>query len=347
MPILYDLANLIKDYGSRRVLDIDSLSLQHGSIYALRGANGAGKSTLLSLLAFLDTPSDGMIRFCDQDVNYTSGKHLQQLRKRVVLVDQSPLLFTGSVYQNVEFGLKVRKSLKVKEKIVTTALEQVGMLGFIDHDARKLSGGETKRVALARGLAVSPEVLLLDEPAANVDLENQAILFEIINRVNKEFSTAIIYSTHQSPVDDQPEHQTLILDKGKLRFDRKINMFTATVKIADESRSICKLSGCGIEIELPSTMLEPVDDVFSLYINPEKIELIDSEKNPPTNSYGAEVLNLTRKKKRVDYIVHIGRELHISSTFRQYKQRPVHLGQGVMVHLPEEAFAVYPLQKES
>ncbi len=345
MPTLFELSGLIKDYGVRRVLDINNLSLEKGGIYALRGANGAGKSTLLSLLAFLETPTGGKIIFNGQEVNYGTGSHLYQLRQKVVLVDQSPLMFSGSVYHNVEFGLRVRKIGRVERKqIVEKALEQVGMLGFIDHDASKLSGGETKRVALARGLAVAPDVLLLDEPAANVDLENQRILFEIINRINKEGSTSIIYSTHQFPVDEQPAHQILILDKGKLHFDRRCNIFTASVKVANGEKSVCRLAGCAIELELSNTVLASVKDTFYLFINPEKIELLNSTTAPPENSFGVEVLNLTRKEKRVEYTVHIGKELLISSTYRSYKENPVYLGQGVMIHLPEDAISVYPLK---
>lgn len=345
MPILYDLVNLVKEYGTRRVLDIDSIGLQQGVVYALRGPNGAGKSTLLSLLAFLDTPSDGVIRFGGQDVNYTSGTALHQLRQRVVLVDQSPLLFSGSVYQNVEFGLRVRKvNRNERRERVERALEQVGMLGFTRHDARKLSGGETKRVALARGLAVSPAVLLLDEPAANVDLENQAILFEIISRVNKTFATTIIYSTHQSPLDEHCGHQTLILEKGKLHVERQKNMFDGRVKIGNGNRSVCKLAGCSIEVELPNSLLTDVGEVFSLYIDPEKIVLLDSSTAPQKNSFGAEVFNLTREGKNVNYTVHVGQKLFVSSSYRSYKENPFHLGQAVMINLPDDAFTIYPLK---
>ena len=106
-------------------------------------------------------------------VCYTEND-LLELRRQVVLVDQSPLLFTGSVAKNVEFGLRMRKiPAAERKKRVIEALELVGMAGFIEAEAHRLSGGETKRVALARALAVGPQVLLCDEPTANVDSENQ------------------------------------------------------------------------------------------------------------------------------------------------------------------------------
>ena len=122
------------------------------------------------------------LKFHSRAVN-ADKRHLFQLRRRVVLVDQSPILFSGTVWKNVEFGLKVR-GLSKKECAfkIPAALEQVGMLDFADADVHGLSGGEVKRVALARALAVEPEVLLCDEPTANVDQENQEVILKILEQ---------------------------------------------------------------------------------------------------------------------------------------------------------------------
>ena len=94
--MLYDLNKVTRTFGARTVLDIDSLSFEARKIYALIGPNGAGKTTLLNLLAFLDQPSSGRIRFQASPVAYDHSS-LTQVRRRVVLVDQSPILFSGSV----------------------------------------------------------------------------------------------------------------------------------------------------------------------------------------------------------------------------------------------------------
>ena len=105
---IYSISNVTRKYGDRKVLDIDWLEIQAGNIYALLGPNGAGKTTLLNILAFIDQPTSGHIHFYSNRVIYTE-KNLQPLRKKIVMVGQSPILFTTTVYKNIEFGLKIRK----------------------------------------------------------------------------------------------------------------------------------------------------------------------------------------------------------------------------------------------
>lgn len=168
--MLYDISQLIKVYGDRTVLDISSLEIEKGSIYALLGPNGAGKTTLLNILGFLESPTTGNIIYRSSPVIF-SEPFLKNLHKEVVVVDQYPILFTTTVYKNLEFGLKVRQiPKKDRDYIINETLEMVGMRDFIQAEAHQLSGGETQRVALARALAVSPEVLLCDEPTSSVDV---------------------------------------------------------------------------------------------------------------------------------------------------------------------------------
>ena len=184
--MLYEMNGVERNLGGRKILDIASLTIRPERIYSLSGPNGAGKTTLLKLLAFLEKPNSGEMRFRSEQVIYNEND-LLNLRRQVVLVDQSPLLFTGTVARNVEFGLRVRKvgSAERRERVLE-ALQQVGMVGFIEAEAHKLSGGETKRVALARALAVRPKVLLCDEPTANVDSENQRIILDILADLNRQ-----------------------------------------------------------------------------------------------------------------------------------------------------------------
>ena len=129
--MLYELQGVTKAYGGRTVLDIPSLDVRGQHIYSLIGPNGAGKTTLLNLLAFLDTPTSGAIRFCSQPVRY-GEKHLLPIRRRVVLIDQYPILFTGTVWNNLEFGLKVRRiEGRKRKRLIEETLELVGMQDFI------------------------------------------------------------------------------------------------------------------------------------------------------------------------------------------------------------------------
>ena len=213
---LYRLSQLTKTYRNRMVLDIPFLEIEGGRIYALMGPNGAGKTTLLNILGFLDAPGSGSVHFCSHPVQFTEPA-LQALRKAVVMVDQHPILFTTTVYKNLEFGLKVRKiAKKERARMITESLEMVGMQDFAQAPAHRLSGGETQRVALARAFAAAPKVLLCDEPTANVDEENQAIIIRILKQINELKGISIIFTTHDRTQALSLARQTLILNRGRI-----------------------------------------------------------------------------------------------------------------------------------
>ncbi|NNK96669.1 MAG: ATP-binding cassette domain-containing protein, partial [Desulfobacterales bacterium] len=214
--MLYELSDIVRRFGSRTVLDIPHLAFKARQVYALIGPNGAGKTTLLNHLAFLDQPSSGTLCFRSQLVDY-SRNNLTRLRRQVVLVDQTPILFSGTVWKNIEFGLRLRGvTKKQREGKIQGALEQVGMSEFVHEDVYGLSGGEVKRVALARALALEPEVLLCDEPTANVDQQHQEIILKILEHANSVGNTTVIFSTHYLSQSRRLAHQTILLQNGRL-----------------------------------------------------------------------------------------------------------------------------------
>jgi tungstate transport system ATP-binding protein len=213
---LYRLSQLTKTYQERTVLDIPFLEIEPGRIYALMGPNGAGKTTLLNILGFLDAPGSGNVQFCSRPVQFTEPA-LQVLRKEVVMVDQHPILFTTTVFKNLEFGLKVRQIAKSeRERLISESLEMVGMQDFAQAPAHRLSGGETQRVALARAFAAAPKVLLCDEPTANVDEENQAIIIRILRQINERKGISILFTTHDRAQALSLAQQTLCLNRGRI-----------------------------------------------------------------------------------------------------------------------------------
>jgi tungstate transport system ATP-binding protein len=133
------------------------------------------------------------------------------------MVDQHPILFTTTVFKNLEFGLKVRKIAKnERERMIAESLEMVGMQYFAQAPAHRLSGGETQRVALARAFAVAPKVLLCDEPTANVDEENQTIILQILRQINELKGISILFTTHDRAQALSLARQTLILNRGRI-----------------------------------------------------------------------------------------------------------------------------------
>jgi len=216
---VYNISGLTKVYGARTVLDISALEIQQGSIYALLGPNGAGKTTLLNILGFLEPPTTGNVYY-HQTVVQFSEAYLQPLRKAVVMVDQHPILFTTTVYKNLEFGLKIRQiPKKEQEHIIAESLDLVGMQHLAQAPAHQLSGGETQRVAIARALAVNPEVLLCDEPTSSVDVENQVAIINILRQINDLKKITIVFTTHDRYQVASLAHHTLFLNHGRLAAD--------------------------------------------------------------------------------------------------------------------------------
>jgi tungstate transport system ATP-binding protein len=193
--ILYRLQGLRQCYGTRTVLDIPDLTIGSGRLCLLTGANGSGKSTLLSILALLTPPTGGTIAFRGNTVQWDS-RSLLAARKKVTLLHQAPYLFNESVYTNVAFGLRARGITgKEQHRVVEQALAVVELAGFERRKARELSGGEAQRVAMARALAIRPEVLLLDEPMANVDRDTALLLEKLIVSLPQQ-GTSVIMTTH-------------------------------------------------------------------------------------------------------------------------------------------------------
>ena len=215
MTELYRLRSVTKRYGSNVAVDIDALTIPAGRLYTLTGANGAGKSTLLDLLAFLSPPTTGEIFYAGERIDWKSD--IVRLRRRkVTLLHQSPYLFGGTVFRNVAYGLKARGIAGDAEAgAVDRALKTVALEGFRDRDARELSGGEAQRVAMARALALAPEVLLLDEPLANIDRETAGLLEAVIASLPSR-GTTVVMTTHDPDPPARWGGGSIALDGGKL-----------------------------------------------------------------------------------------------------------------------------------
>lgn len=193
--ILAAVRDLVVNRESRKVLEVPFLEIRRGEVLSIIGPNGAGKSTLLHVLALLQPPSSGEIWFAGRRVS--RDDNLVQLRRRMAVVFQEPLLLDTSVRDNVASGLKIRgaRSRDAEEKAVHW-MKRFGVEGLAGRSARKLSGGEAQRVSLARAFALDPELLLLDEPFSALDAPTRFALFEDFERVLHESQVTTVFVTH-------------------------------------------------------------------------------------------------------------------------------------------------------
>jgi tungstate transport system ATP-binding protein len=213
MSEMYTLAQVQQVYNGRTVLNIDQLAVQSGEILALVGPSGAGKSTLLRLLAFLERPSAGTLTYQNKPVN--DGWPDLTRRRQVTMVFQRPILLRRSVMENVAYGLTLRGQDDWQADVQKTLL-QLGLQELAEASADTLSGGEMQRVALARALVLRPNVLLLDEPTANLDPYNIKLIEEMIQQVNKTAKTSMVMVTHNIFQARRVAHRVGLLLNGRL-----------------------------------------------------------------------------------------------------------------------------------
>jgi len=192
---LYRLSRVRQRYDSRTVLQIPALTIERGEALAILGPNGAGKSTLLRLLALVEAPFQGVVTVNLNGREVTSETAVTAERRQLAMVFQRPVLLSQTVRANVAYGLKLRGERDAATR-VDSALNRVCLTALAEMPAHRLSGGEAQRVALARALVLEPQVLLLDEPTANLDLANVKLVEDLIREQRERRGGTVILTTH-------------------------------------------------------------------------------------------------------------------------------------------------------
>lgn len=212
--VRYRVDQVAKSYKTRQVLEVNQLEIYQGEILAVVGPSGAGKSTFLRMLNFLEKPNQGSIWFHDHEFSGQNEMPLE-LRRKVTMVFQQPMLLNRTVQANVRYGLEIRGEHDNKESVLAT-LAEVGLDSLASQKARTLSGGEAQRVALARAMVLHPEVLILDEPTANLDPYNVGLIEKNILGMNKKYGTTLILVTHNVFQARRLAHRVVFLLDGKV-----------------------------------------------------------------------------------------------------------------------------------
>jgi phospholipid/cholesterol/gamma-HCH transport system ATP-binding protein len=213
------LRNLRVSYGEREILHGISFDVLPGETLVILGGSGSGKSTLLRTLVGLEKPSAGEILIKGQDLAKASGAEMDEIRKKIGMSFQGGALF-GSMTVGENVALPLREHTRLEEStieiILRLKLEQVGLEGFEYYAPSQLSGGMKKRAAVARALAMDPEILFFDEPSAGLDPIIAAGIDELILHLKRAFRMTVIVVTHELASAFLIADRMLLIDRGNV-----------------------------------------------------------------------------------------------------------------------------------
>ena len=214
MSVLLQVDGLEKRFGDRALLAIERLTIEAAQAYVLTGANGSGKSTLLRILAGLEPASVTHLTY--EGTGQRMKPYPRVMRDGIVYVHQHPVMFSGSVAANIGYGLRMRGMPAAQiASLVTEAMRWADVLHLQDSPVATLSGGEKQRISLARARVLSPRLLLLDEPTANLDgAAREQVIALIPTRVGQGCS--LIMACHDRDLINTPGVQRLKLRDGRI-----------------------------------------------------------------------------------------------------------------------------------
>ncbi len=228
---IISITNLVKRFpvgkGEFTALNGIDLTFSTGEFAGIVGPSGSGKTTLLNIIGSLDTATEGKAVVMGQSIDNLTTKSAAGLRKKHLgfIFQTYNLLSVYSVYENVEFPLLLLSmNASERKKAVLDALDWVGLSDKVKSRPAQLSGGECQRVAVARAMVKRPEIVLADEPTANLDAANSHNILKMMLKLNKELNTTFIFATHDDKVIQYLKRK-ISLEDGKVVKDEitKIN----------------------------------------------------------------------------------------------------------------------------
>lgn len=324
---LYELRNVKKYYGSLLALDIPALTLAEGNFYVVYGPNGAGKTTLLNLLAFLDRASEG-------EVLFRNGR--PDLRG-ITMVMQNPYLFKTTVLGNVSRGLIFRSINRGKiEKTVMPVMKQLGIWELRNRDVRSLSGGEKRRVALARAMVLDTKALILDEPTSHLDSIHVDLIENAIRALSGNTKKTIVMTTHDLSRAHKLTANVIYLLKGRLTDKPLWNFFTADLTGFNRVKKASLRQGTEVFVAANKT------GIASLAIDPKDIivsrEMIHSSA---LNNIKGKIAGISEVNGLIDVVVDAGVRLHSFITYRSFNDMRLGVGEEIFLTFKASAVEVF------
>ncbi len=342
MTTIIELRGVTKEYGNILALDNVSLRVESGEVFGLIGPNGSGKTTLLRILAGIETPTHGEILFEDVRID---ADNRSLLTRNMTMVFQKTVMFTGTVYDNVAYGLKLKGySRKDIAATLKEALSTVRLEGFEKRSAKKLSGGEQQRVAIARALALDTQVMLLDEPTANIDPKNASIIEDVLKTTSKRKKTIMIATQNMTQAENLAS-RVAVLNRGRIGgigrfqevfkspskfladFARLENIFQGVSRITEEGTSIIRVGG-ELDIEAAFRKLGNT----TIYVRPEDIILSTQPLvSSARNTFKGKITEITDLGPVVKLKVKAGKDFTVQVTKRSFNEMRLNLDSSVFL----------------
>ena len=302
-----EAVGLYQAVNERNILKNINFKVDKGEFLAIIGPTGAGKTTLLRLLNTLELPSSGKVLINNKDTAESSKSRLD-IRRKIAFVLQKPVVFNMSVYDNIAIGLKWRglNKTEITEK-TSNILELMGLTDYGNRNARTLSGGETQRVAIARAVITEPEILLLDEPSANLDPVSSKKIEEFIMAMVRQHDITTIMATHDMSQGQRMADRVAVMLDGKILQtgdwhqvfstpgSRDIAYFVGVENIIDGD--IISAQDELVTIKVDGTVIEaisdfPVGEKVSVCIRPEDITIATTRTSTSArNSFAGKIKN--------------------------------------------------------
>lgn len=228
MSLIFNLESVTKTYGKReetivKALDNVSLSIYKGEFTVIMGPSGSGKTTLLNIMSGLDNPCSGDVILTGKDLSKLSGDQLSSIRRdHIGIIFQAyNLIPVLTVEENIEYVMVLQKVDKdVRKERIRELLELTGLNGKEKRFPKELSGGQQQRVAVARALAANPDIIIADEPTANLDSATASDLLDMMQKLNQELGTTFVFSTHDPRIMERAR-RLVVLQDGRITSDKE------------------------------------------------------------------------------------------------------------------------------
>ena len=349
----YRLDHVVRRYRPLRspaaveALRVPSLEVAPGEILAVVGPNGSGKSTLLETMAFLGRPDEGRILLDGCDV-WQRGKTLAA-RRRCPMLLQRNVLFKTTVLGNVMYGLRARGMSRSKAKgKAEHVLRLVRLETLARRTHRELSGGERQRVALARVLALEPEILLLDEPTAHVDYSNAQLIDEIIRHLHATAGMTVIVASHDLRQAQSLAGRVVTLLDGQPFLGTLDNLLTGTFRIDNDALTFHGEKGLLLHVTADAIVQEDRDalakssgEPVRIALDPDRVVIVPKEAAGDAILYGRiEAIDQQQGRCRVTVRLETGQRVCAALSPSEYARLDLNIGRGVGLRLADQALRV-------